>query len=126
MSPNTWYRLGLQAKELHHLHAQLSLGRSCHRQKKSCAYAHRVALVVSNSLQPCRLAYLEKEMATHSSILAWSNSSSRLAYQVSLSGVRGRGGGSPGKNTRAYWPILAARPFWSAVFPAALAANCPE
>ena len=39
--------------------------------KKSCPYAHRVASVVSNSLRPCRLAYLEKEMATHSSILAW-------------------------------------------------------
>ena len=25
----------LQAKQLHHLHAQLSLGQSCHRQKKS-------------------------------------------------------------------------------------------
>ena len=24
----------LQAKQLHHLHAQLSLGQSCHRQKK--------------------------------------------------------------------------------------------
>ena len=29
-----------QAKQLGHLHAQLSLGQSCHRQKKSCAYAH--------------------------------------------------------------------------------------
>ena len=32
---------------------QLSLGQSCHRQKKSCIYARRVALVVSNSLQAC-------------------------------------------------------------------------
>ena len=39
-----------QAKQLHHLHTQLSLGQSCHRQKKSCIYARRVALVVSNSL----------------------------------------------------------------------------
>ena len=29
-----------QAKQLRHLHAQLSLRQSCHRQKKSCAYAH--------------------------------------------------------------------------------------
>ena len=81
-------------------------GRAATGKKKSCTYAHRVASVVSNSLRPCRLAYLEKEMATHSSILAWSNSSSRLAYQVSLLW----GGGSPGKNTGAYWPILAAIP----------------
>ena len=44
-----------QAKQLCHLHAQLSLGQSCHRQKKSCVYAHRVTLVMSNSLQSCRL-----------------------------------------------------------------------
>ena len=44
-----------QAKQLCHLHAQLSLGQSCHRQKKSCVYAHRVASVVFDSLQPCRL-----------------------------------------------------------------------
>ena len=48
----------LQAKQLHHLHAQLSLGQSCHRQKKkkkSCIYVQRVALVVSNSLSSCGL-----------------------------------------------------------------------
>ena len=46
----------LQAKQLPHLHAQLSLGQSCHRQKrKSCVYAHRVASVMSNSLWPCGL-----------------------------------------------------------------------
>ena len=44
-----------QAKQLHHLHAQPPLGQSCHRQKKSCACAHRVTLVVSNSLPSCRL-----------------------------------------------------------------------
>ena len=44
-----------QAKQPHHLHAQLSLGQSRHRQEKSCVYAHRVASVVSNSLRPCRL-----------------------------------------------------------------------
>ena len=44
-----------QAKQLCHFHAQLSRGQRWHRQKKSCIYAHRVALVVSNSLRPCRL-----------------------------------------------------------------------
>ena len=45
----------LQAKQLYHLHAQLSLGQSYHKQKKSCLFAHRIASVVSDSLQPCRL-----------------------------------------------------------------------
>ena len=44
-----------QTKQLHHLYAQRSLGQSCHRLKKSCIYALRVASVVSNSLGPCRL-----------------------------------------------------------------------
>jgi len=41
-----------QAKQLYHLHAQLSLGQSCHRQKKkkSYIYASRVASAVSDSL----------------------------------------------------------------------------
>ena len=37
-----------QTKQLCHLHTQLSLGQSCHRQKKSCAYAGRVNPVVSH------------------------------------------------------------------------------
>ena len=45
----------LQAKQLHHLHAQHSLGQSCHRQKKSYIYACRVTSVMSDSLQPCGL-----------------------------------------------------------------------
>ena len=45
----------LQAKQLCHLHAQLSLGQSFHRQKKSCVYACRVPSVVSDSLWPCGL-----------------------------------------------------------------------
>ena len=45
----------LQAKQLCHRYTQLSLGQSHHRQKKSCTYARRVALVVSNSLHPCGL-----------------------------------------------------------------------
>ena len=43
----------LQAQQLLHLHTQFSLRKSCHRQKKSHVYVGRVALVVSNSLQPC-------------------------------------------------------------------------
>ena len=39
-----------QVKQLCHLHDQLSLGQSCHRQKKSCLYVCKVALVLSNSL----------------------------------------------------------------------------
>ena len=73
----------LQAKQLHYLHTQLSLGQSCHRQNKSCIYAHRITSVVSDSLQRCRL---------------WP---ARLLYQ----------GGSPGKNPGAHGPILVAIPF---------------
>ena len=44
-----------QAKQLCQLHAHLSLGQSCYRQKKCYVYIHRVTLVVFDSLQPCRL-----------------------------------------------------------------------
>ena len=74
----------LQAKQLYHLHAQLSLGQSYHKQKKSCLFAHRIASVVSDSLQPCRL---------------WP---ARLLCQRE---------GSPDKDTGAYWPILVPIPF---------------
>ena len=60
--------------------------------------AHRVALVVSDSLRPCRLWPVK--LLCH--------------------------GGSPGKNTGAYWPILVAIPFQSTTFPASLATNSPE
>ena len=74
----------LQAKQLHHLHAQPSLIQSCYsRQKMSCIYACRVTSVVSGSLRPCGL---------------WP------ARLLCL-------GSSAGKNTGAYWPILVARPF---------------
>ena len=70
--------VSLQAKQLHHLHGQLSLGQSCHRQKKkkkkkSCVYVGKVTSVLSSSLRPARL----------------------LCQR----------GGSPGKNTGVYWPI---------------------
>ena len=86
-----------QTKQLRHLHIQFSLGQSCHSQKNSCVYAG-VALVMSDSSRPCRL---------------WP---ARLLCQ----------GDSPGKNTRAYWPILVAIPFLSTIFPAALPANYPK
>ena len=74
----------LQAKQLHHFSAQLSLGQNCNRQKKSCVYMHRVTWVISNSLQPCRL---------------W------------LASLLCQRRGSPCKNTGAYWPIMVAIPF---------------
>ena len=45
-----------QAKKVCHLHAQLSLGQNCHRQKKKkpCLYELRVTLAVSDCLQPSR------------------------------------------------------------------------
>ena len=43
-----------------------------------------------------------------------------------LPGFSFRDGGSAGKNTGVYRPTLAAIPFWSAVFPAVLAANSAE
>ena len=73
-------------------------GRAATGKKKVCIYAHRITLAVSNSLRCCRL---------------WP---ARLLRQ----------GCSPGKNTGAYWPILAAIPFQSIIFPAALAAKPPE
>ena len=69
------------------------------KKKKSCVYAHRVASVLSDSLRPCRLC------------------PARLLCQR---------GGSPDKNTGAYWPILVAIPLLETIFPVALAANSPE
>ena len=89
----------LQVKQLCHLHAQLSLGQSCHSLNKFCIYAHRVTSVVSDCLQSCRL---------------WP---ARFLCQR---------GGSPSKNTGAYWPIPVAIPFWSTILPSALAAEHPE
>ena len=39
-----------QAKQLHHFHAQLSLGAELPQAKKSSLYVRRVTLVMSNSL----------------------------------------------------------------------------
>ena len=43
-----------------------------------------------------------------------------------LPGFSVREGGSPGKNTGVYWPILVATLLQSTVFPVALASNSPE
>ena len=60
-------------------------GRAATGKKKSYVYTHRVASVMCSSLLPCKL---------------WA---ARHLCQG--------GGGSPGKNTGAYWPILVAIPF---------------
>ena len=61
-----------------HLHAQLSLGQSCHSHKKSCVCVCRDASVMSGSLQPCRL---------------------RAVFQASMSGK--------GFSRQEYWSISA-------------------
>ena len=74
-----------QAKQLCHLHNQLSLGQSCHRQKR------RLASIFPGSLQVC-LALCDP-------------------VDCGLPGFSVREEDSPGKNTGAYWPILVAIPF---------------
>ena len=76
-----------QAKQLHHLHAQFSLGQSCHRHKKK-----------------------KKNLA---SLCAGLRSCPTLCDPVDcgLPGFSVREGASPGKNTGAYWPVLVAIPF---------------
>ena len=77
--------MSLQAKQLHHLHTQLSLGQSCPQQKKSLA--SMCARLLWLCLTPCD------------------------PVDCSLPGFSVREGDSPGKNTGAYWPILVAIPF---------------
>ena len=67
--------------------------------KKPCVYVSRITSVVSNALRPCTLC---------------------------LPGFSVREGGSPGKNSGVYWPILVAIPFESTIFPATLAASSLE
>ena len=45
----------LQPEELHNLHAQLSLGQNCHRQKKKNLGSMHTWSLQSNSMQLCRL-----------------------------------------------------------------------
>ena len=86
----------LQAKQLCHLHAQLSLGQSCHRQKKSCIYTCRVASVVSNFLHPHRRGHTE---------LDTTDGTKQQQQQQTVVCQ------SSDKNTEAYWPILVTIPF---------------
>ena len=74
----------LQAKQLCHLHVQLSLGQSCHRQKNL--------------------------VSMHAGSL-WSCLTLCDPVDCGLPGFSVREGGSPGKNTGVYWPILAAISF---------------
>ena len=73
-----------QAKQLPHLHAQLSLGQSYNRQNNSC-------ILRTGSL--------------------WSCPTLRDPVDCGLPGFCIREGGFPGKNTGVYWPILVAIPF---------------
>ena len=84
----------LWPKQLCHLHTQLSLGQSCHRQKKKERKKKVLHLhVQSFQLFPTLCNPVDCELPAFS--------------------VRGpgRGGGSPGKNTGVYWPTLVAIPF---------------
>ena len=76
----------LQAKQLRHLHAQLSLGQSCHRPKKKKGLVFMRAVSLLSCPTVCD------------------------PVDCGLPGfsVRGR---SPGKNTGVYWPILVVVPF---------------
>ena len=72
-----------QANQLHHLHAQLSLGQSCHRQK------------VLHLCMQGRFGRVRLCDPIHSG----------------LPGFSVREGVSPSKNIGAYWPILVSIPF---------------
>ena len=77
MSLHTWYCLGpRKPSNCATFMLNSHWGRATTGKNKSCVYARSVALVMSNSLQPCR---------------PWP---ARFPCQ----------GSSPGKNTRAYWP----------------------
>ena len=77
-----------QAKQLHHLHAQLSLGKSCHRKKSLVSMS-------KGSLKSCLI----------------------LGNPVNcgLPGFSFREEDSQGLNTGVYWPIMVAIPFFSSV-----------
>ena len=87
MSVHTWCCQG-QTKQLHHLHAQPSLGQSCHRQKKK----------KKKGLHVCKQGHLGHIQLCD-------------PVDSGLPGFSVREGGSPGKNTGAYWPILVTTPF---------------
>ena len=86
-----------QPKQLCYLHAQISHWQSCNRQTE-------VLCLGTQGRFSCVQCF----------VTLWT-----MACQVSP-------GGSPGKNTGVYWTLLVAIPFYSTIFPAALAANSPE
>ena len=98
MSLHTWHHQGPSNPRAVPPSWSTLMGRTATGEEKSCAYAWRVASVMSNSLQPCGM-----------------RPASLLCQR-----------GSPGKNIGVYWPIQVAIPFQSNIFPAALAANSPE
>ena len=79
-----------KAKQLHHLHTQLSLGQSCYRQKNV------LHLCVQGCFSRIRLALC-------------------TPVDCSLPDFSVRERGSPGKNTGAYWPILLTITFKSTI-----------
>ena len=100
MSLYTWHHQGLHKPSSCAIFMLNShWGRAATDKKSLVSMRTGSASVVSDSLQPCRL---------------WP---ARILCQK---------GGSPGKNTGVYWPILITVPFWSTIFLAALAANPPE
>ena len=86
-----------QAKQLHHLHTQLSLGQSCRREKTLVSMCTGLLWSCPTLCDPVDCG------------------SARLLSQ----------GDSPGKNTGVYWPYWLTYP-GGTIFPAALAANSPE
>ena len=97
MSLHTWRRQGPPRQPAAPPSHSTLAGQSCRGQEKACICAHRVASVVSGSLQPCRL---------------WPAGFSvrGLSRQEHWSGL----------------PSSGCHTFWSTVYPAAPAANPPE
>ena len=90
MSLHTWHRQGPRKPNSCATFMLSSHWGRAATGKKCCIYTHRVTLVVSDSLGRCGL---------------WP---ARLLCQ---------GGGSPGKKTGVYWPILVAIPSRALHFP---------
>ena len=99
-----------QAKQLRRLHAQLSLGQSCHRQK-SLESMHTGSLRSFLTLcNPVDWPTWRRKWQPTPVFLPGVTAAADWPTRFLCWGVGG-GGGSPGKNTGAYWPILAAIPF---------------
>ena len=100
MSLHSWCRQGPHKPSSYDTFTSTLFGAELPQaKKKSYVYACRITSVTADSLQPCRL---------------WP---AKLLCQR---------GGSSGKNTGVYGPVLVAIHFYSTTFPAALTANSPE